>query len=51
MVTIVEPIVVEKNGKFDMWEDGWTLVTKDNGWSAQYEHTVLVTENGVEVLT
>jgi methionyl aminopeptidase len=31
--------------------DGWTIVTKDHSLSAQWEHTVLVTESGVEVLT
>jgi methionyl aminopeptidase len=31
--------------------DGWTVVTKDHSLSAQWEHTVLVTENGYEVLT
>jgi methionyl aminopeptidase len=31
--------------------DGWTVVTKDRGLSAQWEHTLLVTEDGVEVLT
>jgi methionyl aminopeptidase len=31
--------------------DGWTVVTKDHSLSAQWEHTVLVTETGVEVLT
>ncbi|CAD7935078.1 unnamed protein product [Amoebophrya sp. A25] len=33
------------------WNDGWTYVTKDGSWSAQYEHTVLITEGGCEVLT
>jgi len=31
--------------------DGWTVVTKDHSLSAQWEHTVAVTEDGVEVLT
>jgi methionyl aminopeptidase len=31
--------------------DGWTIVTKDHSLSAQWEHTVLVTDDGVEVLT
>ncbi|HTH95359.1 MAG TPA: type I methionyl aminopeptidase, partial [Rhodocyclaceae bacterium] len=31
--------------------DGWTIVTKDRSLSAQWEHTVLVTDTGVEVLT
>jgi methionyl aminopeptidase len=32
-------------------DDGWTAVTKDGALSAQWEHTMLVTKNGVEVLT
>jgi methionyl aminopeptidase len=32
-------------------EDGWTLLTKDGSLAAQFEHTVLITESGVEVLT
>jgi methionyl aminopeptidase len=31
--------------------DGWTVVTKDHALSAQWEHTILVTDNGFEVLT
>jgi methionyl aminopeptidase len=31
--------------------DGWTVTTADGKWSAQWEHTVLVTEQGVEILT
>jgi methionyl aminopeptidase len=31
--------------------DGWTVVTRDHSLSAQWEHTILVTENGFEVLT
>ncbi|MDY7016050.1 MAG: type I methionyl aminopeptidase, partial [Cyanobacteriota bacterium] len=32
-------------------EDGWTAVTKDGKLSAQFEHTIAVTEDGVEILT
>jgi len=32
-------------------KDGWTVVTRDRALSAQWEHTVLVTDSGVEVLT
>ena len=31
--------------------DGWTVVTKDRKWTAQFEHTLLVTDTGVEILT
>ena len=34
-----------------MWDDGWTAVTRDRKRTAQFEHTLLVTEDGVEVLT
>jgi methionyl aminopeptidase len=34
-----------------MWDDGWTAVTTDGKRTAQYEHTVLVTDDGVDVLT
>ncbi|MBV9720696.1 MAG: type I methionyl aminopeptidase, partial [Mycobacterium sp.] len=32
-------------------DDGWTVVTKDRKWTAQFEHTLLVTESGVDILT
>ena len=35
----------------DVWPDGWTVVTKDGKRSAQFEHTMIVTETGVELLT
>ena len=35
----------------ELGNDGWTIVTKDHSLSAQWEHTVLVTETGYEVLT
>ena len=34
-----------------LMKDGWTVLTKDRSLSAQWEHTLLVTDNGVEVLT
>ncbi len=34
-----------------MWDDGWTAVTADGRRTAQFEHTMLVTDDGVEVLT
>ncbi|MBE8526209.1 type I methionyl aminopeptidase, partial [Amycolatopsis sp. H6(2020)] len=36
---------------WDMWEDDWTVVTKDRRRSAQFEHTMVVTADGVDVLT
>lgn len=38
-------------GGGEMWDDGWTVVTKVGARSAQFEHQVLITENGVDVLT
>ena len=35
----------------DTWDDGWTAVTKDRGLTAQFEHTLVVTEDGAEILT
>jgi len=51
MVFTIEPMI--NAGKRDIKEmgDGWTIVTKDHSLSAQWEHTVLVTETGYEVLT
>ena len=51
MTFTVEPMV--NAGRRDIKElgDGWTIVTKDHSLSAQWEHTVLVTETGYEVLT
>ena len=36
---------------WEMWDDGWTVVTKDRRRSAQFEHTILVTDTGSEILT
>jgi methionyl aminopeptidase len=51
MVFTIEPMI--NAGKRDIKEmpDGWTIVTKDHSLSAQWEHTVLVTPTGYEVLT
>jgi len=34
-----------------MWDDDWTAVTKDGSRTAQFEHTILVTANGADILT
>jgi methionyl aminopeptidase len=34
-----------------MWKDDWTATTKDKSWTAQFEHTLVVRENGAEILT
>jgi methionyl aminopeptidase len=46
-----EPVVCEKSPNYSLWDDGWTMSSVDGGLSAQFENTVLVTEQGVEVLT
>ncbi|KAJ2624193.1 hypothetical protein GGI26_001769 [Coemansia sp. RSA 1358] len=51
MAFTIEPIVCQGVAKGILWPDGWTISTKDGGRSAQYEHTLVVTSNGVEVLT
>ncbi|DBA76456.1 TPA: Methionine aminopeptidase 1D, chloroplastic/mitochondrial [Trebouxia sp. C0005] len=47
----IEPMLTERGVKGRMWRDNWTVVTTDGGLSAQYEHTIYITENGHEVLT
>jgi methionyl aminopeptidase len=47
----VEPMVNAGKRGVRLLADGWTVVTKDHSLSAQWEHTVLVTETGFEVLT
>lgn len=51
MTFTVEPMVNAGKRHVALLKDGWTVVTKDHSLSAQWEHTVLVTETGVEVLT
>jgi len=51
MIFTIEPMINEYKSKCKLLNDGWTAVTMDNGYSAQYEHTILVTDTGCEVLT
>jgi methionyl aminopeptidase len=51
MVFTIEPIINEGTWEVELLEDGWTALTKDRKLSAQFEHTVAVTESGVELLT
>ncbi len=51
MVFTVEPMINLGTHDWDMWSDGWTVVTKDKRHSAQFEHTILITETGPEILT
>jgi len=51
MTFTVEPVLAQGSHEIIILEDGWTAVTLDNGRAAQCEHTVLITDDGVEVLT
>jgi methionyl aminopeptidase len=51
MVFTIEPMINEGTHEATMLSDGWTAVTSDRLLSAQFEHTIAVTEDGVEILT
>jgi methionyl aminopeptidase len=51
MTFTIEPMINAGKRHTKVLKDGWTVVTKDHSLSAQWEHTVLVTENGYQVLT
>ena len=51
MVFTIEPMLNLGTHEWEMWDDGWTVVTADRRRSAQFEHTLVVTETGAEVLT
>ena len=51
MTFTIEPMINLGTHEWSMWDDGWTVVTADLRRSAQFEHTVLVTDSGVEILT
>jgi len=51
MTFTIEPMINAGKRYTKVLRDGWTVVTKDHSLSAQWEHTILVTENGYEVLT
>ncbi|MEI6805344.1 MAG: M24 family metallopeptidase, partial [Myxococcaceae bacterium] len=51
MAFTIEPMINIGHWKTEMLDDGWTALTEDGSWSAQCEHTVLVTQTGVEILT
>ena len=51
MIFTIEPMINAGKHKVSLLPDGWTVVTKDRKLSAQWEHTILVTEAGYEVLT
>jgi methionyl aminopeptidase len=51
MVFTIEPMINEGTWEAVVLEDGWTAITKDGKLSAQFEHTIAVTDKGVEILT
>ena len=51
MVFTIEPMLTLGTHEWVMWDDGWTVLTKDGSRTAQFEHTLLVTETGTEILT
>jgi methionyl aminopeptidase len=51
MTFTIEPMLTLGTIDYDMWDDGWTAVTRDRKRTAQFEHTLLVTGDGYEILT
>ena len=51
MTFTIEPMLNLGTHEWNMWDDNWTVVTRDGRASAQFEHTLLVTDDGAEVLT
>jgi len=51
MTFTIEPMLTLGTYEYDMWPDGWTAVTKDRRRTAQFEHTLVVTHDGAEILT
>ncbi len=51
MTFTIEPMITLGAWQHDLWDDDWTAVTVDGSRSAQFEHSVLVTDDGVEILT
>ncbi len=51
MTFTIEPMLNLGTPEWQMWDDGWTVVTKDRRRSAQFEHTILITPDGNEILT
>ncbi len=51
MTFTIEPMLTLGSPQVELWSDGWTAVTADRSRTAQFEHTLLVTAEGVEILT
>lgn len=51
MTFTIEPVLNEGVGEMCILDDGWSVASPDYSLSAQFEHTILITDSGVEVLT
>ena len=51
MTIAIEPMVSLGTGHINLAADGWTITTQDGSWAAHFEHTVLILEDGAEILT
>jgi len=51
MTFTVEPMITLGGIEWDLWDDNWTVVTRDRSRVAQFEHSVVVTDSGAEILT
>lgn len=51
MIFTIEPMITLGTHEWEMWSDGWTVTTRDKSLTAQFEHTILITESGSEILT
>ena len=51
MTLTVEPMINLGGLEYDIWDDGWTVQNRDGEYTAQFEHTILITEDGNEILT
>jgi len=51
MTFTIEPMLNLGTAEWDMWDDNWTVVTKDRRRSAQFEHTIVINDTGAEILT
>ena len=51
MTFTIEPMINLGSLDYEIWDDGWTVATRDRKWTAQFEHTLVVTDDGAEILT
>src|SRR6201991_1720564 len=51
MTFTIEPMINLGALDYEIWDDGWTVATTDKKWTAQFEHTLVVTDDGADILT